>query len=169
VIEAAFMAGIFISYRRADSAKDAGRIADRLKAHFEPLGHQVFFDAENISKGADWRDVIRTAIDQSSVMLVLIGKDWLDIEDDDGNKRLHNEDDVVRYEIEFGLKKPSVTVIPVLLDDTAMPNVDALPDDLHELVDRNAEFFRTDNQYFSRDADTLIASEIGRASCRERV
>lgn len=66
------MVRIFISYRRADSRKDAARIYDRL---VEAFGKEnIFKDVDNIPIGSDFRGVLREAVAASDVMLVIIGK-----------------------------------------------------------------------------------------------
>ena len=47
---------IFISYRRADSAGYAGRIYDRLTAHFGE--DAVFMDVDTIEAGVDFVEVL---------------------------------------------------------------------------------------------------------------
>ena len=46
------MSGIFISYRREDSAAYTGRLYDRLSTHFG--ADQVFMDVDDIPPGADF-------------------------------------------------------------------------------------------------------------------
>ncbi|HAG77044.1 MAG TPA: toll/interleukin-1 receptor domain-containing protein, partial [Thauera sp.] len=67
--------GIFLSYRRDDSRESVGRIHDHLCQAFVP--ERIFLDVERQSAGADYREVIGTALDQSEVVLVVIGPAWL--------------------------------------------------------------------------------------------
>jgi hypothetical protein len=46
------MSGIFVSYRREDSAPYAARLYDRLRARFGEK--QVFMDVDDIAPGADF-------------------------------------------------------------------------------------------------------------------
>jgi hypothetical protein len=48
------LATIFICYRRDDSGPAAGRIYDRLEAHFGR--GRVFIDVDDIPLGVNWRD-----------------------------------------------------------------------------------------------------------------
>ena len=68
-------------------------------------------------------------------------------------RRLDNPSDFVRIEIGAALAR-DIPVVPVLIDGTPMPDVGLLPDDLKELVDRQAEFveYRT----FDADVERLI-------------
>lgn len=147
------MPKIFISYRRADSAKDAGRIHDRLIGTFR---HQdIFKDVDDIPPGRDFRRELRSFIEQSDVMLVLIGKQWLELRGADGQRRLDDPDDWVRFEIAEALKKPDLEVIPALLAPAQMPSADDLPEDIRGLAYRNAVVIRDDPD-FHRDMERLI-------------
>ncbi|MBC7813164.1 MAG: toll/interleukin-1 receptor domain-containing protein, partial [Burkholderiales bacterium] len=99
------MPRIFVSYRRADSITITGRIYDRLVAVFGEDG--VFKDVEDIPFGVDFRSVIEHEIDQSEIVLVIIGPNWVTVTDTDGNRRLDNPNDFVRIEVETAIKRPT--------------------------------------------------------------
>ncbi len=126
---------IFISYRREDTAGHAGRLFDRLAAHFGP--QRIFMDIDTIKPGVDFVTVIDNAVASCAVLLALIGHDWLTIADHAGKRRLDDPHDFNRVEIESGLKE-ATTVIPVLVQGTAMPAAEELPSALSELARRNA-------------------------------
>ncbi len=65
------MAGVFISYRRQDSAGWAGRLATDLIERFGP--DTVFQDIDAIGAGEDFVTVIERALGACAVVLVLIG------------------------------------------------------------------------------------------------
>ena len=69
------MPKITISYRRADTDVMAGRIRDRLAAHYGE--EAVFMDIDDIPYGKDFRVHIREAVVQSDVLLVIVGQRWL--------------------------------------------------------------------------------------------
>jgi hypothetical protein len=117
------LARVVISYRRADSAAIAGRIADQLKARFGD--DSVFMDIDNIPLGVDYRDHIKGELQKSELLVVVIGPRWL-APDPDGTRRIHNEADPVRVEIETALSE-KVPVIPVLVENAVMPTVRDLP------------------------------------------
>lgn len=149
------MPKIFISYRRADSRKDAGRIYDRL---VEAFGKEnIFKDVDNIPLGKDFRGVLREAVAQCDIQLAIIGKQWLDIKDEAGNRRLDNPGDFVRIEVESALQRDSCIVIPVLVDNAPMPRADMLPPDLRELAFKNAAVVRDDPD-FHNDITRIIQS-----------
>jgi TIR domain len=126
--------GIFISYRREETAYPAGWLFDRL---VERYGSEVFKDVDSIELGDDFVDVINKAVGSCDVMLVLIGEEWLTIRDEEGRRRVDNPDDHVRLEIEAALAR-EVRVIPILVDGATMPRADELPPSLAKLVRRQA-------------------------------
>ena len=69
------MAHITISYRRADSDAIAGRIRDRIAAHFGD--ESVFMDIDSIPFGFDFRDHIQEALAQNDILVAIIGPKWL--------------------------------------------------------------------------------------------
>jgi hypothetical protein len=81
-----FSVKIFISYRRKDSAREVGRIRDRLKAAFGEKS--VFRDLVDIPSGVDFRTVLERETKGCEVMLVVFGPLWAGITDAGGNKRL---------------------------------------------------------------------------------
>src|SRR5690348_1375456 len=90
--------GIFISYRREETAAQAGRLYDRLSDRFGE--DRVFMDVDSIAIGVDFTEAIREAVSKCDILLALIGRDWPAIADSKGTKRLDNPDDFVRVEIE---------------------------------------------------------------------
>jgi len=147
------MAGIFMSYRRADSISATGRLHEYLEDAFG--ADNVFKDVEDIPPGVDFRDHLRNSIAACNVVIVMIGNRWVNITDDDGNRRLLKEDDWVRTEVATALSNPDATVIPVLIEGAKPPQADDLPDDLKDLAYRNAFQLRNDPD-FPSDARKLI-------------
>ena len=147
------MARIFISYRRQDSPSMTGRIYDKLETTFG--SDRVFRDIDDIGAGQDFRAKIAQEVNQSDVLLVIIGPKWENITDQQGNRRLDNPDDFVRLEVEEGLKNPKKIVIPVLVENASMPKPEALPKSMRELCYRNAISVRQDPD-FHPDVQKLI-------------
>ena len=117
---------IFISYRRADSAAYAGRIYDRLSAHFGK--DVIFMDVDNIEAGESFASKLKEAVESCDAFIVLIGKQWLDIQAPDGRRRLDDSQDFVRMEVSMALKrKNTIPIIPILVDGGNMPRVEELP------------------------------------------
>src|SRR5437773_2664408 len=97
------MLSIFISYRHEDSIAYAGRLYDRLIAHFG--AEQVFMDIDTIEPGADFVEVIERTVGSCDVLLVIIGKRWLSATDEGGQPRLDSPEDFVRLEIATALER----------------------------------------------------------------
>jgi hypothetical protein len=151
--------GVFISYRRAESGAQAARLNERLIAG---LGRKrVFMDVDDIAPGADVGERIEAAIASCNVMLVLIGRHWLEMADSRG-RRLDDPLDFVRREVEAGLRQHDTKVIPVLVEQAPMPKAEQLPEALRPLAHRNA--FDITMQHRTRDErtlTTLVHRELG--------
>lgn len=152
-------AGVFISYRRADSAAIAGRIHDRLAAHYG--ASSVFLDIEDIPPGSDFRTHIRQTVTGCRVALALIGPHWLGV-DATGRRRIDSIDDPVRAEIEAAMRE-KITLVPLLVDGAQMPVPDALPESLRDFAYLNA--VRVENSVdFHAQIDRLIQFIDGNSS-----
>lgn len=127
--------GIFISYRRDDSAGHAGRLYDKLSEGFG--ADQIFMDIDTIDPGLDFTEVIDRALASSKVVIALIGRRWTTATDGAGRKRLENPQDFVRMEVARSLET-GIRVIPVLVQGATMPGPDELPEDLTALTRRHA-------------------------------
>jgi hypothetical protein len=143
---------IFISYRRNDSADISGRIYDRIVSEFGK--EQVFKDVDSIPIGADFREYIGESILQSSVLLVVIGNNWLGESKDSKNRRIDDPNDYSRIEVSSALKQ-KIPIIPLLVSGATMPNDNQLPDEIKDLAFRNATPVRHDPD-FNNDIDRLV-------------
>ncbi len=94
-------------------------------------------DVTAIEPGRDFRKAIDQSVATCSVLLAVIGQEWLDLKDSHGVRRLDDPNDFVRIELASALRR-DIPVIPVLIRGAKMPNADHLPDDLKELAYRNA-------------------------------
>jgi hypothetical protein len=127
--------GIFISYRRDESAGYAGRIADSFVEHFGE--DNVFRDIDSLEPGLDFAEAIERAVGSSEVLIAVIGRGWLTATDATGQLRLQDPHDYVRMEIAAALQR-NIRVVPLLVQGASMPSADELPDDLSPLARRNA-------------------------------
>jgi hypothetical protein len=127
--------GIFISYRREDAAGYAGRLYDRLASHFGAA--RVFMDVEGIEPGVDFVEAIERAVGSCEVLIVIIGNEWLTVASSDGKRRLDDPRDFVRIETAAALAR-GIRVVPVLVENAAMPREDQLPPELKSLTRRQA-------------------------------
>jgi len=131
--------GVFICYRREDSAGFAGRICDRLKTS---LGREsVFIDVDNIPAGRDFIEVLSERVGRCDALIAVT--------------------DFVRIEIGAALER-NVPVIPVLVDGAAMPRADDLPDALKKLARRQG--IEISHNRFDSDAERLDLAAGGRAA-----
>jgi hypothetical protein len=142
---------VFISYRREDTAPYAGRLYDRLTAHFGE--GQIFIDIGQIEAGEDFVDVINRKLASCDTAIVLIGPNWLRATDASGKRRLDDEEDFVRREIDAVLQR-KIRVIPTLVGGTSMPRKQDLPEALAPLSRRNA--IDLSETRFHADVDQLI-------------
>lgn len=155
---------IFVGYRRDDTADVAGRIYDAMAQRF---GRQrIFKDVDDIGPGVDFGDYIKTVLPRCRVALVLIGPNWIDARDDSGRRRIDDEHDWVRIEIETAFSTPEILVVPVLVNGARMPRLEELPDSLKPLLRRNAAVIRRDPD-FHDDVERLATAL--RASVRSGI
>jgi hypothetical protein len=113
-------------------------------------------DIETIEAGSNFNTVIKSALSVCNVVLVLIGPHWLTEESTTGLRRLDDENDYVRFEIETALKARVLT-IPILLgEDTKMPRQDDLPLPLRQLTMLNA--YPISDRRWKHDTDKLLAA-----------
>lgn len=133
---------IFISYRTADGAKDASRLADDLGRVFGD--DQVFLDRQDLRGGSSWRQEIARAIGHRPVVLLLITPGFAGACHPDGRVRMHDADDPVRLEVEAAIDASAV-LMPLRVDGTPMPLATDLPHSIHMLTERHALPLRTDD------------------------
>jgi tetratricopeptide (TPR) repeat protein len=126
---------IFVSYRRSDAAGHARALHRDLFRRF--ASQEIFFDRQSIESGDTFPKRLRDAVTECRVVLALISKEWLKVQNADGTRRLEDPKDFVRQEISqaLGLDKK---VIPVLFDDTPPPSKQDLPKPLKTLADCDA-------------------------------
>ena len=148
------MAGIFISYRERDSKGWALSLRDRLVDEFGEA--RVFLDKDTLKAGK-WKDQIEQALGDCNIVLVVIGRGWLNAQDDEGRQRLMSDDDVHRREIALALARPDVTVIPVVVDGTTMPKPDELPENIRDLVQQQSRAISDHAAHRKVDLDGLVA------------
>ena len=145
------MAGIFISYRQTDAKAWAIGLRDDLAKVFGD--DQVFLDKDALGPG-NWRDQLERALKECSVVLVVIGREWLTIVDEQQRPRITLQDDVHRQEIALALRHEGVTVIPVLVDESTMPKADQLPEDIRGL--RKQQAYKIGDTKARRHADLEV-------------
>jgi TPR repeat protein len=149
--------GVFICYRREESAFAARAIYDRVA---QKVGREnVFLDVDNIDPGVDWFDALNERVAACDALVAVIGRNWV-AADKDNRRRIDDPDDFVRIEIEAALKR-GVRVIPVLVDGALMPKTSDLPESLRGLARRqNIEVshsrFETDVERLTRVLASIL-------------
>ena len=143
---------IFISYRRKDGADIVGRIYEHLTKQFGAA--MVFEDVYAIPLGTDFKEYLSTATQNCSVLLAVIGDEWLAINSSTSLSRLHDVEDWVRIEIETALSR-GIPVIPLLIRDAFIPPKEKLPASLEKLPSMNGLQIRPDPD-FQNDMNRLI-------------
>jgi hypothetical protein len=98
---------------------------------------QVFIDLDSIEGGLPFADVIQEAVGSCAVLVALIGRQWVTLADEEGNRRLDNPGDFVRFEVQTALQR-GVRVIPVLVDGARPLQQQQLPSELQQLAGLHA-------------------------------
>lgn len=110
---------VFICYRRADSSAASRWLAQTIERTFGR--ESVFIDTEAIRMGDDWHEAIDRALASSTLLIPVIGPNWLSVTDQKNRPRIANRNDWVRNEIRHALRSKT-RILPILLDRTPMPS-----------------------------------------------
>jgi len=148
------VAKIFINYRRAESLKDARHLAKLIDTG--PFRGRIFIDLKGLDGAPDWLHELERQVASSDAMISIICRDWVEVRDGDGKRRIDNDKDFVRFELAEAFRR-NIPVIPVLVDGARMPKGSELPDNLLYLTRPQAELLRAE----SFDADCVkIAKRV---------
>jgi hypothetical protein len=110
-------------------------------------------DIDTMKVGLDFVEQIEKAVQSCDVLIAVIGKNWVNIQDEEGHRRLDNPEDFVRVEIQAALER-NIPVIPLLVGGVGMPKVSDLPDVIAKLARRHA--MKMSDERFRSDATRLI-------------
>jgi hypothetical protein len=130
-----FQEGIFISYRRDGSSTFSSILYYELCKYFS--AEIIFKDAVTLKAGTDFKKEIEQALDRSSILLVLLDKNWAQLKNNNGEIRLFEENDFVRQEIRTAIEK-NIEIIPVLFENARMPDANELPVDIQAFCNKQA-------------------------------
>jgi hypothetical protein len=142
---------IFVSYRREDAAHATARLSERLNGRYGK--EAVFLDIDNIDLGLNFQSTINSALQSTSIVIVVIGRQWLSATDSKGRIRISQESDYVRQEIAASIRLKKA-IIPILLDGQEMPLSEDLPEAIRLLSAMNGAAISYRN--FDSDLDSLI-------------
>lgn len=133
---------IFVNYRHSDAQHAAIAIAETLRWAF--ADGEVFFDRTSIRGGEVWPKSIRTALENATVLVVIIGQDWLKACDQYARRKIDHPDDWVRQEIARAIER-GIVIVPVVLDEANVPPIEALDKSLHLVAHSQIEQVRVDS------------------------
>jgi TIR domain len=146
------MAEVFINYRTGDGEWPAAFLDDKFKRRY---GHdRVFRDATSLGPGRDFRAELQRRLERCTVLIVIIGPNWLTARDEAGRRRLDNSSDYVRMEIAESLNR-KIRVLPVTLNDVRLPLRDELPAEIVDLAQRQSRVFRS--RYYQADFQEIVS------------
>jgi pterin-4a-carbinolamine dehydratase len=152
---------MFLSYRRDHDAPRATLmrliVEAALNRRDEPRRAEVFQDTQQRA-GARWPDEVRERLHASDIVLAVVGPEWLGASDQFKRRRIDQDDDWVRLELEEALNGGK-TVLPVVFE-CEPPRAEALPPSLHELATRQMVEVRDD--YAENDLQPLLAELLRR-------
>jgi hypothetical protein len=141
---------IFINYRHSDAGWAAWALYFKLETRFG--ADKVFFDNSTLAGGMQWFEEIKSSLADAGAFIALIGPKWLSTLDE--HLRAGGQDYVLK-EIDRALRsRPTVTVIPVLVDGAELPRPSDLPPALTALPARQVERLRQEQA--SDDIERLI-------------
>lgn len=113
---------------------------------------EVFRDVRQ-RLGTQWPETIREELSEADIVVSIIGPEWLSARDQHYKRRIDQEDDWVRQELEIALQL-NKTIIPLLFDESPMPPPEALPPSLAALSSRQGLPVRTGS--FDSDVQPLL-------------
>jgi len=125
---------LFLCYRRNDTQHAADRLHERLVDTYG--SDRVFMDIDSVPLGVNFVSYIEAQLQRCAAVLVLIGPHWTNAVDEEGHRRLDDPADHVRVEIAAALSS-GVPVIPLMVQDAAMPRAKDLPENIRELTSQN--------------------------------
>lgn len=110
-------------------------------------------DIDTMKVGLDFVEQIEKAVQSCDVLIAVIGKTWVNIQDKEGHRRLDNPEDFVRVEIQAALER-NIPLIPLLVGGAGMPKASELPEPIAKLARRHA--MKMSDERFRADATRLI-------------
>jgi hypothetical protein len=159
---------VFINYRREDTGHYIVPLLKDLRGSVGP--DRIFYDRDSLGAGEQWKERLRSEIAQCSLFLAVIGKKWLQARNEgSGQRRLDEEKDWVRTEIELALERTAsgLVIVPVLIDGAALPSEEFLPASIKALCNHQTMPFQgTTTADWESGVGTLraILQKLGLAS-----
>ena len=118
---------LYLSYRR-DDARAAGRLFASLATTYG--AESIALDP--IEPASDFAVALADALGPCSVLVLVIGAGTF-VPDHTGKRRIDRNDDSMRIELAMALRA-GVPVVPVLVENAALPAADDLPEDVRSIA-----------------------------------
>jgi hypothetical protein len=117
---------------------------------------EVFIDTEKIKLGQDFEKKMIKELENSDVVLAIIGHKWLNAmpDNDSRTRKIDRQDDPVRLELEKAIER-KIPLVAVLLDDAKQPSSMDLPLSLAKLSTAPRFKLNTDFDEFQRGIGEL--------------
>ena len=113
----------------------------------------VFMDVDSVALGRDFRQVLQESLASCDLVLVIIGRDWLDAKSGSGQRRIEDPEDFVHLEIGVALKR-NIPITPVLVQRAEMPTAQHLPHGIKDFAYRNG--FELSHNRWESDVQELL-------------
>lgn len=152
---------IFISYRKNDSGVFAQWLAHQLRLTFGAA--TVFIDTKSIRSAEHWSQKILNSLTSSSIVLAVIGPEWLAAKDELGGRRIDSPTDWVRQEIDLSFRLGK-TVLPIALCPVEKLEGESVPPCVSKIFE--LQFAEVSNQDIAGSIEK-ITGEVGRLLGRE--
>jgi O-acetyl-ADP-ribose deacetylase (regulator of RNase III) len=149
------MPKVFINFRGRDHAGYAALLDRELSGRFG--AGSVFLSSRSIVPGDDFVTQILSNVRNSTVLLAIIGPDWMAHGKDYGPIAFGGTADWVHREIAEALAE-GVRVIPVLVEGALMPAEGALPSDIAALS--RCQYLRLHHRNIAHDISRIL-EEVG--------
>ena len=121
------------------------------------------WDTSDTRLGTEWPQVLCDAVENSRVLISVIGPDWILARDEYGRRRIDDPEDWVRREIELALEHGK-TIMPLLVRRARMIPASALPREIASLALRQAFEIRAES--WAHDLEFVLrelASHLGQS------
>jgi pterin-4a-carbinolamine dehydratase len=145
------VAKLFISYRRDDSRSITLRLAETLTQNFGE--EHIFCDTDSIRVGQDWPSRITRALSEATVLLCVIGPQWLRLCNEWGQRRIDLEGDWVCDEVATAINN-GVPVLPILVCGAKQVAPAALPERILALHAKQSYALR--DEHWQHDVTPLV-------------
>ena len=151
------MKPVYISYRREDASKVADFLFEKLTAKYGPRA--VVIDFDRALSNSEKKAKIEAAIRESSVLIALIGRRWLDcINEKEVEAQIDHR---VVFELATAVRA-NITIIPLLVDGAAPPSFEQIPAEIKFISSLHQINFGSDEESgFAEVTRTLSNFDVG--------